>query len=73
MYANLNEHLKKKGLSMTAAANLLQMPEATFRTKLQDRSFSVEEAFKIKSNLFPEMDIFYLFQKESSDMPGKED
>lgn len=64
MYSNLSMSLKQKGLSMNAAANLLNMPEATFRTKLQERSFSVEEAMLIKNNLFPEMDIFYLFQKE---------
>lgn len=39
MYANLNECLKKKGISINAAAALVHMPEATFRTKVQERSF----------------------------------
>ena len=63
MYANLSKELKKKGLSILAAANTLGMPEPTFRTKVNDRSFSVEEAFAIKDNLFPEFDIAYLFER----------
>lgn len=66
MYQNLNDSLKQKGLSMAATAKLLSMPEATFRTKLQERSFSVEEAIKIKENLFPELDIFYLFKRDTT-------
>ncbi|MBE6858302.1 MAG: hypothetical protein E7498_02560 [Ruminococcus sp.] len=64
MYVNLCDHLKKKGLSVNAAAAAIGMPEATFRTKVQNRSFSVEEAFSIKENLFPELDIFYLFKRD---------
>ncbi len=71
MYTNLNDSLKRKGLSMSAAANLLSIPEATFRTKLQERSFSVEEAFRIKTNLFPEFDIFYLFKRDANDRKGE--
>ena len=40
------------------------MPEATFRTKAYDRSFYFEEAMIIKRNLFPELDICYLFQRD---------
>jgi hypothetical protein len=63
MYANLEKSLKQKGLSVRAAAAAVGMPEATFRTKLNERSFDVEEAFKIRDDLFPELDIFYLFEK----------
>ena len=65
MYANLSKELKKKGLSILSAANTLNMPEATFRTKVNDRSFTVEEAFSIKDNLFPEFDISYLFARSN--------
>ena len=41
MYINLNECLKRKGISINAAAALVHMPEATFRTKVQERSFSI--------------------------------
>lgn len=64
MYTNLIESLQKKGISLNAAAALVQMPEATFRTKVQDRSFYIEEAMKIKDNLFPELDLRYLFKKD---------
>ena len=69
MYTNLKNSLMRKGLSFNAAAKMLDMPEATFRTKVCERSFSVEEAFLIKDNLFPEMDFSYLFQRtaESSE------
>ena len=63
MYKNLSDSLQKKGISKAAAAAIIEMPEATFRTKVESRSFSVEEAFSIKEHLFPELDIFYLFKK----------
>lgn len=65
MYANLRDSLNKKGLSLNAAAKIIGIPEPTFRTKVQERSFSVEEAFLIKENLFPEMDFAYLFKRSS--------
>lgn len=66
MYANLKDSLNKKGISVTAAAALVGMPEATFRTKTFDRSFTIEEAFKIKDNLFPDMDIRFLFDRTTN-------
>ena len=65
MYTNLKECLNKKGLSFNAAAKIHGMPEPTFRTKVQERSFSVEEAFAIKENLFPELDFAYLFKRSA--------
>jgi|GEM_PF-800358 len=64
MYQILLDNLKKKGISINAAATLIGMPEATFRTKAYDRSFYFEEAMIIKRNLFPELDICYLFQRD---------
>lgn len=66
MYNNLDKALKSKGISFNAAAAAIGMPEPTFRGKMniKDRSFSFDEAVKIKVNLFPEMDIFYLFEKK---------
>lgn len=66
MYANLHDSLKKKGLSVNATASAIKMPEATFRKKLFEREFSIEEAYRIKDNLFPEMDMRYLFEKTST-------
>lgn len=64
MYINLINALKNKGISNTAAAATIEMPEPTFRSKISGRSqcgFTIDEAFKIKDNLFPEMDLTYLF------------
>ncbi|MDO4945782.1 MAG: hypothetical protein Q4E74_11365 [Ruminococcus sp.] len=66
MYTNLSNQLRAKGLSWNAAAAAIGMPEPTFRGKMtvKERSFSIEEAIKIKLNLFPEMDMMYLFKKD---------
>lgn len=66
MYGNLDRALKSKGLSINAAASAIGMPEPTFRGKMniKERSFSVDEAIRIKLNLFPEMDMLYLFKKD---------
>ena len=66
MYANLHDSLKKKGLSVNATALAIKMPESTFRKKLFEREFSIEEAYKIKDNLFPEMDMRFLFENSKS-------
>ena len=66
MYENLKNALKAKGISNNAAAAAIGMSEPTFRGKMtvRDRSFSIEEAINIKMNLFPEMDMMYLFQRD---------
>lgn len=70
MYNNLKRALQSKGISYNAAAAVVGMPEPTFRGKMSiaDRSFSFEEALKIKLNLFPELDIIYLFQKDTGNV-----
>lgn len=73
MYANLAQALKTKGISMNAAAATIGLPEATFRTKLQDRAFKIEEAIRIKRTLFPEMDLTYLFQREGDESPDEDE
>lgn len=64
MYENLIRALKAKGISNNAAAAAIGMPETTFRSKITtERSFYVEEALSIKANLFPEMEVGYLFER----------
>lgn len=74
MYENLARALKAKGISNNAAAAAIGMPEPTFRGKMavHDRSFSIEEAITIKQNLFPEMDIMYLFERNESEAANKQ-
>lgn len=65
MYTHLEKAIKAKGISINAAASAIGMPEPTFRGKITEgRSFSIEEAMRIKINLFPEYDIAYLFAVE---------
>ena len=74
VYNTLNErksvHFKRKDvnlcISINAAAAAIQMPEATFRTKAQNRSFYFEEALEIRDNLFPELDLRFLFKKDEA-------
>lgn len=75
MHKNLEKALRAKGISNNAAAAAINMPEATFRGKMNiaGRSFSIEEAIRIKNNLFPEMEVSYLFKSEllDSDLENK--
>ena len=69
MYANLLESLKRKGISLIAAAAAVDMPEAIFKEKaLNGGSFFIEEAFTLKRKLFPEPEtsIAYLFERTDS-------
>lgn len=66
MYKNLLNSLQNKGISINAAAAAIQMPEATFRTKAQNRSFYFKEALQIRDNLFPELDLRFLFKKDEA-------
>lgn len=63
MFVNLEQALKNKGLSVLAAAKVIDMPEPTLRTKLNGRTFTIDEAFAIHDLLFPEYDLRYLFAK----------
>lgn len=70
MYEHLFNAIKAKGLSFRAIAAAIGMPEPTFRSKINGRSecgFTVEEAFIIQENVFPEMDIKYLFKRDNQE------
>lgn len=70
MYEHLSNAIKTKGLSFRAIATAIGMPEPTFRSKINGRSecgFTIEEAFAIQENVFPEMDFKYLFKRSSQD------
>lgn len=68
MYPNLIEALKAKKISYYVAGAAIDMPEPTFRSKVEGTvqcGFSVDDAFKIKYNIFPEYDIEFLFKREN--------
>lgn len=62
MYNNLDRELGASKLSWRNAAAAIGMPESTFRNKLKDGTFNIEEAFLIKRRLFPKYDLEYLFE-----------
>ncbi len=70
MYRHLVNAIDTKKLSFRVVAAAIGMPEATFRAKINGRSecgFTVEEAFAIQKDVFPEMDIKYLFERTNQE------
>lgn len=66
MYKNLIKELKDKGISKEDLANLIGKSYKTVNEILNGKStFNIDEAFMIKSRLFPKLDLNYLF-KESN-------
>lgn len=63
MFTNLDRELNNGRISWRAAAKAIDMPEATFRSKIKDGNFSIDEAFNIKKMLFPQFELEYLFEK----------
>ncbi len=63
-YRNLKGELAKNNISNTQVAEVLGVHINTVANKLDGRSsFSIEEAFKIKSYLLPSYDLYYLFAR----------
>lgn len=59
--------LSDKNISVEAVAALLGIHRNSAANKLNGATpFSIEEAFKLKSELLPEYDIEYLFTNNSS-------
>lgn len=66
MYNNLNRAISENGMSWRSVADTINMPESTFRNKISNGSFSIEEAFLIKRRALPKYDIGYLFDRTDS-------
>lgn len=63
-YRNLKGELAKNGISNTRVAEVLGLHINTITNKIEgSSSFSIEEAFKIKSRLLPGYDLAYLFAR----------
>lgn len=75
MYANLRKSLENKNISFRAAALTIGMPEVTFRSKMDfdGRYFTVDEAFAIRDELLPEMNMRYLFATKGATIDGDAD
>jgi hypothetical protein len=63
-YCNLKGELAKNNISKTKVAEVLGLHINTVTNKLEgSSSFSIEEAFKIKTQLLPYCDLSYLFAR----------
>jgi len=62
MYKNLERAINECGMSLRSVAAAINMPESTFRYKMKEGGLSIEDAFTIKSRVFPKYDIGYLFE-----------
>lgn len=65
----MNQHLMdamtQKGISTAALAAVIGVSEKTAYNKIRGISdFTFKEVVAIKSNLFPEYDVCYLFESE---------
>lgn len=66
MYNNLKRAINENGMSWRSVADAIDMPESTFRSKISNGSFSIEEAFLIKRRALPKYDIGYLFERDDN-------
>ena len=65
MYSNLKAELTRKGVTVKTVAQIWGVHENTAHNKINGASpITIEEAFKIKAELFPDLEFTYLFAKE---------
>ena len=65
MYENLKIEMIKKGITSSQLAELLGIHANSVTNKIAHGPFSIEEAFLIKNNLFPNLEIAYLFERKT--------
>lgn len=65
MYENLDREIGANKMSWRSVSTAIGMPESTFRNKITNGEFSVDEAFNIKKLVFPKFDLEYLFEKNN--------
>lgn len=61
MYENLKRAINECGMSWGFVASAINMPESSFKHKMKEGGLSIEDAFTIKSRVFPKHDVDYLF------------
>lgn len=66
MYGNLIGEMAKRRLESSALAELLKLHRNSIYNKLYGRSdFTVSEAFSIHDRFFPDVDMRFLFTRNS--------
>lgn len=66
MYENLEAEIARAGVTKREIAVFLEIHENTLAYKMARGSFTVEEAFKIKHNFFPNCELEYLFYRKKT-------
>lgn len=62
-YRNLKREMRRRNIFPVDIVNVLGLDELLVAEKINEqRSFTLEEAVKIRSRFFPDMEITYLFQ-----------
>lgn len=67
MYLNLKSKMAVYGISMEDIAKWLKIHRNTVAYKINEGSFSVEEAFSVKERFFKDCDTFFLFHNTKID------
>lgn len=67
MYNNLSKEILANGMSWRSTAAAIGMPESTFRNKISNGDFSVDEALRIKERVLPKYELAYLFAKDEQE------
>lgn len=66
MYKNLSLELRRKNITQSVVASVLNCTERTVTNKLNGTtSFSIDEAFTIHKNILPEFTMEYLFATDA--------
>lgn len=69
---NLKKAMRDKGISIEAVAGLLHIHRNSASSKVNGSTpFTIDEAFEVKTKLFPEFDMGYLFGKLAEDFPDQ--
>lgn len=65
MYANLRAEMARNRIEIQSIMNVTGKSRAAVSNNLNGRgAFTIDEAIKIKKNLFPTLSIDYLFEPE---------
>lgn len=65
MYYNLKAELARKNVTAKQVANVWGVHENTAYKKINGVSpITIEEAFKLKAEIFPDLELKYLFEKD---------
>ena len=68
MECNLRKVMSEKNVSIEAVAGVLGLHRNSVRNKLTGEStFTIQEGFTLKRNLFPEYDLEYLFSENNQE------